>query len=93
MIYTISQRISNLKDIEVLAKEETEDAVRSLNIEEQIIYTAKQKSADLEGLHLSNPLDPNDWLFPSDFILSFGLLTDLEIFKNVEIYLDIRSNS
>jgi len=33
MIYAISRGISNLEDIEVLTKEETEEAARSLNVE------------------------------------------------------------
>ncbi len=93
MTYTISQRISNLKDVEILAKEETKEAVKTSNTERQVVYIAEQKSADPEGLYLSNPLDSNDWLFPSDFALSLGLLTDLGIFKNVEIPFNIWSGS
>ena len=83
LTYTISRDIF---DIEELEKMEAEEAVRSSGVEEQAVHAVKQESAGPEG-----PLDSNDWLFPSDFVLSSSLLVDLGILGNVETFSDIRS--
>ena len=90
LIRVVNRRIFDLKE---LKKMEAEEAAKSLNVEEQIVYVVKQGLADLEGLRLSSLLGPNDQPFPFDFALSFNLLTDLGIFKNVEISFDIRLSS
>ena len=71
---------------------EAEETARFSNARKQTMYIARQRSVDPEDLYLPNFLDPNDWLFPSDFALSSGLLANLEIFKNIETSSDIRSN-
>ncbi len=93
MIRTISRRISNLENIEVLARKKAEEAARSSDIEGQPAHIAKQELVNPEGLYLSNPLGSNDWFLPSNFVLSFGLLADLKILRNVGTPLDIQSNS
>ncbi|SRR6266566_4379423 len=86
---TMNRKIFNLKE---LKKMKTKKTTRSSGIEEQAIHTTKQKLADPEGLHPSNPLDPNDWFLPSDFALSSNLLADLGILRNIEIPSDIQSD-
>ena len=50
------------------------------------------KSIDIVGRYHSGPQEANEWLFPSNFVLSSNLLADLKILKNVETSLDIWSN-
>jgi len=90
LIRTISRNIFNMKELE---KMKVEKAVKSSNIEEQSVYIARQKLTDPEGLYLSSLLNFNDWLFPFDFVLFFGLLTNLGILRNIETSPDIWSSS
>jgi len=71
---------------------ETEETAKFSGAEEQSTYIARQKIADPEDPYLLNPLGSNDWLFPPDFALSPGLLTDLEIPGNIETFFNIRSS-
>ncbi len=41
------------------------------------------KPIDIKDRHYPNLQKADKWLFPFDFALSLGLLTDLRIFKNV----------
>ncbi len=75
-----------------MEKLETEKTVKPSDVEKRTIYTIKQKLADPEGLYPLNLSGSNDWLFPFDFALSFNLLADFEIFRNVETFLNIQSN-
>ncbi len=84
LIRTVNRRIFDLKE---LKRVKAEKAVRSSNAKRQTVYIVGQKSVGPE-----DPLDPNNWFFPSDFALSFDLLIDLGILRNVEISPDIQSS-
>ncbi len=77
-MYTILRRVSNLKNIKILTKKETEEAAKSIQIE----LSASEK---LQIYSPSNIIGPFgiDWSFPSDFAFDPGLLADLGILENV----------
>ncbi len=84
----LQQVISNLKDIKVLIKEETEKAAKSIQIKP--FTPGKQQMYSP-----SNTVRPSgiDWSFPSNFAFDPGLLTDLGIPKNIKTPPNIQSNS
>jgi len=51
------------------------------------------KPIDIIGRYYTSLWKVNKWLFLSDFTFNLELLADLGILKNVEIFLDIQSNS
>jgi len=73
---TISRGIFN---IEKLKKIETEEAARFNQI--------KSSTFEKQQIYLPSNIAKSfkiDWLFFSDFVFDPGLLTDFEIFENVE---------
>ncbi len=64
-----------------------EGASRSLDGGSSIVA---YKSIDTGDRHYPNLQEADEWLLPSGFALSLGLLVDLGIFKNVETSPDIR---
>ncbi len=57
MMRIVSQGLSNIEELERM---EIKEVAKSLGVEKPSVYVAKQKSTDLEGLYLSNPLGSND---------------------------------
>ncbi len=65
---------------------EAEEAVKSIQIEPSTFGKPQMYSpSNIVGSFRI------DWLFLSDFVFNLGLLTDLGIFKNIEIPLNTRS--
>ena len=88
--------VRSLDNIKKLEKVETEDTARiggAGRFSAGGPSIATYEFIDMMGRCHSGPQKANEWLFPSDFVLFFNLLTDLGIFKSVEILLDIRSSS
>ena len=85
----INRRIFDLKKLEKIKAEET---ARFSGVEGQAVHIVRQESVDLKDLYPSNPLDLNNWLLLSDFVLSPNLLTDLGIPRNIETPPDTQSS-
>ncbi len=92
MIRIISRGISNLEDMEILAREEVEETVRVEEATRFLIegpFVVVYKPIDTVGRYHSGLQKTNEWFFFSDFALFSGLLVNLEIPKNVGMPPDI----
>ncbi len=95
MTRIISRRISNLEDVEVLAKEETEKAARVERASRSLaegLSIAAYKPINTGGRYHSSLQKTSEWLFFFDFALFSNLLADLGILRSVETFSDIRLN-
>ncbi len=81
--------------MEKLKKVEAENAVKTERANRSLaegLFVVTYKSIDIMNRHYTNLREANEWLFLSDFVLFFGLLADLGIFKNIETPPDIQSS-
>ncbi len=88
--------IYNVFDIGELEKLKAEEAVNVKRASRSLgegPFTIAYKPISTGDQHYPSLREADKWLFPSNFALSFGLLTDLRIFENVETLSDIRLGS